>query len=522
MRKIYDKNKTRLLIILLILVPLLLFAKISSFEYINWDDSENIYQNEVFIDPQPLKNIWLSFRNPSYLPLTYTLFYLQWLAGAGSPQLFHIISIILHILNMLLIFWVLKKLKFGDAPAFFIALIYGIHPGRVESVAWITEQKSLLSGVFIWLGFLSYLRYSENKRLLFFAATAACYLLALLAKQTAFPFFLVILAFSYIIQGTRSPKDTLKTGAWLGSIGISVMVVNWLRESINFEGTAAAAIALPERIIIFAKSLVYYPIRLIFPFNLVPLYPRWTFFSDPVADFAPLLMVIGLFFLVLYAYRKKEKWLAFASLAYFLTIFPVTGIITIPYMNTSFITDRYSYLPGVFLVIILVLLAQKYIKKWQYLLSGFCLLCLVSTFSYLDIYRNPETFWTYIMEKNPASDRPYTNLGFYLMHKPGSTYQDLVRSMQYSQQAIALAPNDPLGYYNYGSGQLKLGNLGQAEKYLRRALEIKPDYADVWNDLGWALESQGRIKEAAQCYSNALKYEPGGKIFKRNLERIRR
>jgi hypothetical protein len=518
--------KNHYLIVILIAATLFVYAQTAAFNFLNWDDDINVYKNEVFIDPQPLKNIWFTFKNPSYLPLTYTFFYVQWLLGQGSPQIFHVFSLFLHILNVLLIYVVMKKLKLGDLPAFFVALIYAVHPARVESVAWITDQKSLVSGVFIWLSFLSYIRYAENKKILFLAATAGCYLLAIFAKQTAVPFFLVLLAYDYFIRGERSTREYLRTGITLGSIGVFMLGVNWLRESVRLTGTAAEAMTIVERVVVFGRSISYYIIRTVFPFNLMPLYPRWEISIDVVSNYLPLILVAALGALLFYLYKRKEgeleKWLLFCSASYLLTIFPVAGIITIPYMNTAFITDRYSYLPGVFLTMILVLLVKRFVKKWEYVLIAFAILCALLSFNYLGIFRGPSSFWGYVMAKNPESKQAYSNLGYYLMHKPDATVQDIMRSMQYHQRVMQLDPKDPLGPYNYAICLIKVGKLDESEKYLRQALKLKPSYADVWNDLGWVLATQGRRKEAEVCYRTALKYNPGAKVVKRNLEKLLR
>ena len=185
-------RKDLLCIILMCLLFIITYSKIASFEFVNWDDDVNVYKNPVFVSETPINDIWTSFKTLSYLPVTHSFLYLQWNISP-SPQFYHLNSLILQILNILLIFILLKKFKIETLSVFFITLIYAIHPIHTENIAWITEQKSLIAGIFIWLSFISFINYKEKDKIRFLYITSLFYALAMLSKQTAFPLLFVFI-----------------------------------------------------------------------------------------------------------------------------------------------------------------------------------------------------------------------------------------------------------------------------------------------------------------------------------------
>ena len=190
-------------------------------------------------------------------------------------------------------------------------------------------------------------------------------------------------------------------------------------------------------------------------------------------------------------------------------------------MNTSFICDRYSYFSGVFLSMLLVFVVQTIFKnKKFYIMTLFCIIFLISTSIYLPNWKNTETFWNYILQKDPSCESAYVNLGYYLMNKPDATKKDIEDALNLENEVIKLSPRNSLGYYNYGVCLQKLGYLQDAEKYYRQALEIKPDYSDIWNDLGVLLEMQDKKQDAFDCYKKALEFQPNHRSAINNANRL--
>jgi hypothetical protein len=528
MKQILDQKDWGLLLLILVIV-LILFGRVVTFSFINWDDDINVYKNEVFNAPNTLQNIWFSLKLPSYHPITFSLFYLQWKLYP-HPLVFHIFSFILHLANLFLFYYVLRSIKVSPILSFFIVLIYGVHPMRVECVAWITEQKSLLSGVFIWLSFISYLKYIERKlspfrRKAAFVLVVLFYLLALLSKPTVFPFILVLPFYHYFILGEQPDFSWLKILIVLGCVAVFVLAVNWLRESQNFAGTVADSIPLFVRVFIASKSILYYMLKTAIPIHMLPIYPRWNIFNDFVGDYLPVIVFLAITGYILYSFFTRNtvlsRWLAFGYCSYIVSIATLSGIVTIPYMNTAFICDRYSYFAGVFLILILVFIVDTVFKKYShYVLILFSLVCMYITAAYLPAWKNSDVFWTYVLDRNADCSSAYTNYGYYLMNKPDATVEDIEKAFALQQACIRLEPNNTLSYYNSGVCLQKLGNLEEAEKFYRKALELDPQYSDVWNDLGVVYELMEKYEDAVNCFKKALEHSPGHPYAMNNLSRL--
>lgn len=519
-------NKKEFLgIAFIILLTILLYGKIITYDFINWDDDIHVYNNPAFGSVTPIRDIWTTFKTTSYLPITHSLLYLQW-RFSHSPHLFHTTNIILHLLNLLLIFTLLKKLNIGAVPIFFMTLIYAIHPMRVETVAWISDQKGLIAGIFIWSALICYIVYTKKYNISFLLLTSILYAVALLSKQTAFPLLFVFILYKYLILEEKRLRKYLPELLLLGAIGIGIMIIHWVKESKHFINTAAFFTPLHIRFLISSKSSIYYILKSILPIDLCPIYPRYNLLKDFVGDYMPPATVFLLTLWLFYYYKKNKnpfsKLLIFSYLSYTVTIFPVTGLFTMPYMNITFIADRYSYFSGLFITIIIVLLVKNVLKKYAYpILTIFGITCILSTYHYIPIWKEPVIFWTYIIKKNPNEDTSYTNLSYYYIHKEKGNKQNLMQAMSLAQKAIILAPKNPIGYYNYGVCLMKLGRLKEAEEYFRKSIEIRPDYSDVWNDLGYVFELQGQIKNAIECYNKTLLYSPDHRVARYNLKRLK-
>lgn len=521
-------NKKQIFYILAIVLSLLAVYGITcKYGFINWDDDINVFENPAFFTANPIKTLWASFTSYSYLPVSYTMMYLQY-HYTKSPQVMHCVNVILHCVNVVLIFFVLKKLRLGVVVAFWAALIYGVHPMRVETVAWISEQKGLWAGFFGWMSVLFYTRYKEKENLAFFVSSMALYTLAVFSKQTAMPFCLVFFLMRYFVFEENIIRKNLWESVAVAVVGYSLTMTQWVCESRHFLLTSAENLGVYDRFINSAKCFMYYILKTFLPFNVYQIYPKWQNGVDFTADVLPAIAVAAVFVVAIKYFLKNRDDLSarltvFSLFAYFFTILPVLGIFTIPYMNTTYVTDRYSYFSGVFIVLFLVLFIEKRIVKLShYIFAFFCVVFGLFSVSYVMVWEKPDVFWRYLIKNDPSSDTAYVNLSYFYMHKPDVKKEDIKEASFLSQKAIASNPKNALGWYNYGSCMMLAGNYSEAEKYFKQALVVKPEYADIWNDLGFVALKKGDLKSAERYYKRALEYNSNHAVAKKNLVELMR
>ena len=178
---------------LIILLALLIFAVFSGTirNGFVWDDDDYIHKNPLLTEPGGLAKIWKSYYAPSfdpqqntpqYYPLVFTTFYLEHKLWGFNPAGYHITNILLHIGNTILLLLVLQKLGVSWAVSFITAVLFGIHPTQVESVAWATELKNVLAGLFYFSAFLSFLHFQDSAKIRFYIFSLLLFVCALLSK----------------------------------------------------------------------------------------------------------------------------------------------------------------------------------------------------------------------------------------------------------------------------------------------------------------------------------------------------
>jgi tetratricopeptide (TPR) repeat protein len=476
--------------------------------------------------------LWVVWRHPAalpqYYPLTGTTFWIDYQLWGFWTTPYHVENVLLHALAALLFCRLLLRLQLPGA--WLAAALFALHPVMVESVAWITERKNVLSLVLYLAALLAYLRYAQGVSSVrcqvsrtdsilsrftfhvsrFYGLALVLFLGALLAKTTAFSLPAVILLLAWWQRGgLRWRADVLPTLPFF-ALSISLCLVTaWLEK--NHVGAQGSDFDLswPQRCLVAGRVPWFYLGQLFWPANLCFVYPRWQ--PDPGVWWQwlyPAGTVGGLF--ALWLMRGRIGRGPVTALFYFVgTLFPLLGFMNAYFMRYSFVCDHWVYLSslGVLaLVAALVVRAAEYVRK-PMAIYGFAVVVLpvlgILTWRQAGAYRDMETLWRNTLAKNPECWMAQNNLGALLFGrgKPAEA-ETLYRA------ALQLNPGYAEAHSNLGTALATQGKLAEAIEYFDRALQLKPDYAEGHYNLGIALAAQRKWAEAIQHYEWALQLKP--------------
>jgi tetratricopeptide (TPR) repeat protein len=486
-----------------------------------WDDDVYVTQNRLLTVPDGLKRIWFSLNSPSqYFPLTYTTFRIERALWGLKPAGYHGANLLLHAVNALLVWRLLKRL--GVPGAWLAAAIFALHPVQVESVAWITERKNVLSLFFFLLALLAWVEFVEDRPKpgwRFYFLSLFFYLLALCSKTTActLPAALLVLWLKGKPVG-RFRLAQMIPFLVLGA-GMGLVTVWWERYHQGTQG-AFFSYGLQERILIASHALWFYAGKLIWPANLTFSYPRWLLnAADPLA-YGWLVAGAGACAVIYFARRFTGRGVEVAALFYVATLSPMLGFIMLYTFRYAFVADHYQYIASIGPIALAaagMTRAVGFLGKrklfLQPVLGGTLLLVLgVLTWRQCGMYADPETLWRATIAKNPVSWLAHNNLGYVLRQK-GQVDEAIV---QY-QKALEIDPGYANAHYNFGNALFQKGRVDEAMEHYQKALEIQPQYAEAHNNLGNVLRQKGRVDEAIIQYQKAVVIEPDFAMAHYNL-----
>ncbi len=496
-----------------------------------WDDdswTSNI--SGLLRDFSGLRAIWFQpTALQQYYPLSGTTFWLDYQFWGFWTTPYHVENILLHALAALL-FWRLL-VRLGVPGAWLAAALFALHPVMVESAAWITERKNVLSLVLFLGALLAYLRHAQGKSrvesrepragsrsstpdarrsTLFYALSLVLFLAALLAKTTAFPLPAVILLLAWWQRGRiRWRADVLPTLPFFAlSMGLC-LVTAWLeKHHVGAQG-ADFDLTWPQRCLVAGRVPWFYLGKLLWPADLCFVYARWEPDAGvwwqwlfPAAAVGVLAALWGL-------RSRMGRGPLTAALFYVGTLFPLLGFLNAYGMRYSFVWDHWVYLPslGMFaLVAALVVRAAEGLGK-PGMVYGFGAIVLpvlgLLTWRQAGMYTDVETLWRTTLAKNPEAWMAQNNLGaWYFARRMPAEAEVLYR------EALQLNPGYAEAYDNLGTALAAQGKLPEAIENFDRALQLRPGYAEGHYNLGIALASQGKWAEAIQQYEQALQIKP--------------
>jgi len=479
-----------------------------------WDDDAHVTRPELR-SLDGLRRIWFELgATQQYYPLLHSFFWLQYQLWGEDTLGYHLTNLALHAAAAVLVVILLRRLAVPGT--LLAAAIFALHPLQVESVAWITEQKNTLSTVFYLAAALLYLRFDQTRSKVLYGTALALFILGLLSKTVTATLPAALLVVFWWQRGRLSWKRDVLPLLPFFLLGIAAGVLTSRVEAtaVGAEG-AEYQFSVIERLLIAGRVIWFYLGKLLWPAELIFIYPRWTVSQRVWCQYLfPLAAMLLL--LVLWGIRGRTRGPLAALLFFAGTLFPVLGFFNVYPFRYSLVADHFQYLAGLGIITLLSAGATLLGRRWQPRVrlvgQGLCLalLLVLASLSYQQskIYTDAETLYTATIQRNPACWMACQNLGLTL-YKAGHTRE----AIEHYHEALRLKPDLFEAHNDLGNALVAEGNLVEAVGHFERALRLKPDDADAHSNFGIALSALGRTEEAIQHYHEALRLRPGVEIY---------
>ena len=510
-----DKDPNIRIILCLCLILLIVFGAFSSClknGFVNWDDDNYIVNNTAIssVSTANLKNIFSSFFVGHYQPLTILSYALDHHFYKLNPLGYHLTNLILHLLNSLLVFYLIYLLSGNIIVSFITAILFGLHPLHVESVAWVSERKDVLYSFFFLLSCIIYLYYlTKGNKSRYYLLSLFLFLCSLLSKSMAVTLPLLLLLLDYYLK--RKPGKALfldKIPYFILSI-ISCLIVFFgvilfggIRQEAHFSFFSTLSVA--------SYAIIFYLGKLFLPIKLSCLYPYYNFEYNPTYLYS-IIAVILLGILVVLSVKYTRK-LLFGMLLFLITLLPTLQFIP----NSSVIVaDRYTYISsiGIFFIIATLIywLYNKKLKVLALILAIFIISAFsIMTYNRCKVWKDGVMLWSNALAN--YSDSPvifnnrrlaYNNLGAAYAVKGEHD-----KAVYAYKKAIEADPYDPESYNNLGVSLLDIKEYDKAFPAFIKAIELKPDYVKAYSNLCAACGITGNFKQAIKVCGKAVELDP--------------
>ncbi|PKN88594.1 MAG: hypothetical protein CVU51_03835 [Deltaproteobacteria bacterium HGW-Deltaproteobacteria-1] len=550
--------KLVLICLALAVLTIIVFSPVKDSGFIGFDDNLYVYENAYVQSGLNWNSIGQAFSSElakvgHWHPITWLSLMLDYSIFGLNPQGFHLINLLFHVMNAILLFLILCRMTKALWPSAFVAVLFAIHPLHVESVAWIVERKDVLSTFFWMLTLGAYSYYVERQTFRRYVFVVLFFILGLMSKPmlVTLPFVLLLLDFWPLqrfsegkpnqkiqaevlkpaVSGKQKKKSKKKDAVkeifeakktvhpefkWsliyplllekvpLFALAILSSIVTYIAAH---SAGAVHSKAIPSFVRIGNAFISYaaYIGKMILPMNLAVLYPH--------PGEVMLWQVIGSVFLLIaitfavFRMVKQFPYLATGWLWYLGTLVPVIGIVQ---AGSQAMADRYTYIPLIGLFIIVAWGVPDLLRKWNYrkeillALTALSILCFsIMTWIQVGYWRNSITLFDHTLRVTDGNYRIYNMRGI--------AYADLgnyKQAIEDYSRAIEIEPGYPEAYYNRGKDYADLGNHKQAIEDYSRAIKVKPDYAMAYNNRGNTLVNLGNYKQAIEDYSRAIEIKP--------------
>ncbi len=540
------------------------------------DDREYYIDDPVMVDAKGLFTIWFRpLENNKvwpYIPITRTSFWIERQLWGLDLRISHALNILIHLASAFLL-W--KGLRFFRFPgAWWVGILFALHPMHVESVAWIAERKNVLVVFFYLLAMGCGLRFFKTREWRWYGLALLLFLFALLSKASAVVLPAVMI---FALLWIRVPWRKMDFFLFLPFFGIGLafaILRMWFAARFFVAASTEFSLSFVERVLIAGHVPFFYLSKYFFPHPLLISYPKWDIDPSQWTQYLPLASLFGVAFCCLWKFQSWGRPLFVGLGAFFVALIPVSGLFQAAWFQFSYVTDHWSYLPGIAVLILAVGLTKRLIKLLPLLFKNFkitsmqygrnysgskrlmvllgslpILACGGLTWLHSQAYKDETSLWNATLKYNPTAWWPNYNLGTaalenkdfetairYLsvglkdrsthakaLNNRGTAYLELgqyQKAIDDYSQAVLLQPSYLDPYENRGLLFARLKNYERAIQDYTKVIQIDPENPKAYRNRGIVYGEQGRFDQAMQDFSRALRIKPNDSLIYNNRGNI--
>ncbi len=541
-------------IVILFTVTVTTFWPVSFFPFVDWDDCDYVYENEAVkggLTAAGLRSAFTTIRQENWHPLTWASHMLDVEFFGMNAGAHHLTSLALHLVSATLLLLVLQRCTGMLWRAAVVSLLFAVHPLHVESVAWVSERKDVLAGLFWVLTMACYLWHVRKPGRGRYALLLAMYVFGLMAKPMLVTLPLVLLLLDYWPLGRLSPpragyRPTAVRRLLIEKIPLLVpalgsSAITWFAQAgIGKAAVSLAAIPLALRIENAVASYATYLARMVLPTGMALFYP-YPIDGIPYLHLGGAVLLLGSLTVFTVQRCRTSPWLPVGWGWYVVTLAPVIGVIQVGMQARA---DRYTYLPliGPFIMVVWagadLACSQPRARVIPVAVAGVVtVVCVALARQQVGFWRDTETVMQHAIDVTPRNWVAKLNLGSYLtrigrqeeglaLYRQAAT-EVPARAEEHFRRGVSLAEQGALpdaaaefnrattihrpfadAHYRLGLVESRLGKTEKAIEHLRAAIGYRPDFVEAHCKRGVLLARLGHWEEAAINFAEALRHRP--------------
>lgn len=497
----------------LVLLVAVIYARTGWFEAQgDFDDNEYVYANEHVLAGLSSSSIgWAmtAFHAANWHPLTWISHMLDVELFGAAPGPHHLVNTALHAANAVLLFLVLRAATSALWPSAMVAALFAVHPLNVETVAWVSQRKSLLSTFFLFLAIGAYVAWTRRRSARKAVLCAVLLGLGLLAKPmlVSAPLLLFALDFWPLerLESFASARKLVLEKVPLFALAGGVSAATVLAQSAGGAVAPTATYPFGERIANGLIAAVLYLRDALWPAKLAPFYPHPASIGErtsPLATAGAAVLLLAITALAL-ATRRTRPWLLFGWAWFAIAVAPVIGLIQVGSQSRA---DRYTYVPmiGIFVAVVWEIAARVRERAGARKIAAAAAAASVAALAVVavrqvDFWRDGRTLFHYAITVTQRNWFAANNIGTFLMKK-----RDLAGALASFEQSARWKPDYEEAWYNQGFVLNEMQRYPEAVAAFQTNLRLAPGNVDGWNGYGYALVALRRYPEALRAFETAL------------------
>ncbi|MEE8349746.1 MAG: tetratricopeptide repeat protein [Acidobacteriota bacterium] len=503
-------------LILLLLATFWVYLPVKDSEFIDLDDNVYVTENpwiQQGLNGQSISWAMTSFREGVWNPMTWISFMLDYQIFGLNPAGYHLTNLLLHLASVLLLLRVLHRMTGAFWPSLMVAALFALHPLNVESVAWVTERKNVLSTLFWMLSLWAYLEYLRKPIGLHYVGMMGFLILGLMSKQmlVTLPCVLILLDYwplkrlgdNWMEFQQRLPRLLLEKLPLFGVVvGAGLLTLTAAHSDGALPGLER--LSLGARLTNTPLAYALYLKQLVWPLDLAIFYPHQ---GNTLSPLFALMIVVLVGISIGVWWGRQSRYLVVGWLWYLGTLVPVIGLIQVGGQSMA---DRHTYIPaiGIFIMLIWGAAELRQTLRLRTLWLAPASLCLILSLMVLtrhqvSHWRNSITLFEHAVSITDDNYLVHNNLGTALLERG-----QVEAAIENFSRVLEIRPDSDRGLYNMALALRAQGRIEEAAQHLARALQSNPRMAEAYNNLGIILITQDRPKDAITLFQEAIEIDP--------------